>query len=670
MDLELSPDDISALESRTEGWVAGLQLAGISMQGIEDKASFIQSFTGSHQFVMDFLVEEVLENQSESVKSFLLQTSILKRLCGPLCDAVLDKDTNSGQKTLEYLEQNNLFLIPLDNERRWYRYHHLFADILKQRLAQSSTPTVNYDVLHTRASVWFENNGLEIEAFEHAVAANDLERAERIVEGDGIPLHFRGKGSYVLRWLESLPRTELTTKPSLQVMYASALLFVGRHTAVEQELQIAEASLQAAKENDKSRDLIGRIAAIRATLAVISNDVETIIAHALHAQEHLHANNKLFRSIATWSLGVANQFTGDSQAASEAFEKTIAIGGKTIYTIAATINLGLIQEKDTKLSLATTNFKNAIEMGGDPPQLITCEAYLGLARIYYEFNNFDSAQKNAQQGLHLMEQMEKIDSFASYGILLSKLLLARGDISGAVNILNEAEVYVLNHNFEFRMPDVAAAQVLALLPQGDLTTAANLAKKYELPFSLARVHLAEGDPNAALAVLEPLHQQMDTTVWRNEQLKMMILTAVAHYHQGNKNEAVHTLGNAMALTEREGYIRSFVDEGKVMEALLSEAIAQGVMPGYSSKLLEVIKSKKETLVEPPIQPLINPLSKRELEILALIAAGLKNKEIAEKLFVSINTILYHTKNIYNKLGVNKRTLAILKARELNLLQEE
>src|SRR5258708_6191405 len=249
MGLTLSAENIDALERRTEGWIAGLQLAAISMQGHLDPTSFISWFTGSHHFVLDYLVEEVLQQQSESVQTFLLRTSILDRLCGSLCDVVLLDATASGQATLEYLEHANLFIVPLDNERRWYRYHHLFADLLRQRLHQStaSSPGDERDGVaefHRRASQWYEDHSLALEAFHHAANANDVERAERLIEGEGMPLQFRGAGAPVLNWLESLPKTALDARPSLWGTYASTLLFGGKHTAVEHKLQAAEATLQ------------------------------------------------------------------------------------------------------------------------------------------------------------------------------------------------------------------------------------------------------------------------------------------------------------------------------------------------------------------------------------------------------------------------------------------
>ena len=277
MGLSLSAENIAALETRTEGWIAGLQLAAISMRGHQDVTSFIKSFTGSHHFVLDYLVEEVLQQQTASVQTFLLRTSILDRMCGPLCEAVIRAPAGSGQETLEYLEHANLFIVPLDNERRWYRYHHLFAELLRQRLHQSASSEDEEGGVteyHIRASVWYEDNGLEIEAFRHAAAANDIERAERLIEGKGMPLYFRGALAPLLSWLETLSTTVLDTWPSLWTTYASVSLATGQAAGIEQKLQAAEAALaaalQGAEPDDKTRDLIGRIAAIRATLAYLS----------------------------------------------------------------------------------------------------------------------------------------------------------------------------------------------------------------------------------------------------------------------------------------------------------------------------------------------------------------------------------------------------------------
>jgi LuxR family maltose regulon positive regulatory protein len=679
MGLNLEAQDIAALERRTEGWIAGLQLAAISLQGHQDATSFITSFTGSHHFVMDYLLEEVLHQQSESLQTFLLRTSILDRLCGSLCDAVLLNPAVSGRATLEYLEHANLFLVPLDNERHWYRYHHLFADLLRQRLHQRGVSSTGDEVgdvteLHSRASVWYEDHGLEIEAFHHAAAAHDVERAERLIEGKGMPLQFRGAGTPVLNWLESLPRTALDARPSLWVTYASTLLFGGQHTTVEQKLRAAEAALQGTEPDDRTRDLVGRIASMRATLAVIQHDGETITTQSRRALEYLHPDNLPVRTATTWTLGYAYQLQGDRAAASQAYTEIISIGksfGNSIYTTAATINLSQLQEADNQLSLAVESYRRSLQLAGDPPQHMACEAHLGLARVFYEWNDLDAAQQHGQQCLQLARQI-LVDTFASYQVLLARLKLAQGDVSGAVAVLDEAEAFVRRHRFAFRMPEIAAAQVLLLLHQGHLAAAAHLAQAHDLPMSQARVHLAQGDPSTALARLLPWRQYVEAKGWADERLKVMVLQAVALYMNGEKDKAIQLLSDALALAAPGGFIRLFVDEGPPMAHLLSEAASLGMMPDYTRKLLAVLetdvqKRENTSSLPPPVQPLIEPLSPRELEVLHLMAAGLSNQEMCERLFLALSTVKGHNRTIFGKLQVQRRTEAVARARELGLL---
>ena len=682
MGLSLSKEDIAALETRTEGWIAGLQLAALSMRGLADATSFIKSFTGTHHFVLDYLVEEVLGQQSESVQTFLLRTSILERLCSPLCDAVVSDPSASGQETLEYLERANLFLVPLDDERRWYRYHHLFAELLRQRLHQSAASSMGDEVrnvaeLHIRASRWYEDNGWEIEAFQHAASANDVERAARLVEGEGMPLIFRGAVAPVLTWLQSLPTRELDARPSLWVMYASSLLFVSQTTGVEEKLQAAEAAPQGAAPDEKSRDLIGHVAAIRATLAVIQQDVETIIAQSRRALEYLHPDNLPVRTATTWTLGNAYQLRGDRAAASQAYSEAIAISeaiGHSIITIMATTGLGNVQEAENQLHLAAQTYRRVLQLAGDPPLPVACEAHLGLARIAYEWDDLDAAQKHGQHGVQLARQIENTDRFVACEVFLARLKLARGDMAGAADVLDAAGQSVRQHNFVHRMPDVAGAQVLTLLRQGNLEAAAHLAQTHQLPISQARVNLARGDPSTALAVLEPLRRQADAKGWADERLKVMVLQAVAHHAHGENNKAVHLLGDALALAEPGGFIRTFVDEGIPMARLLSEAAAHGVMPDYAARLLVVLEAEAQMSEDrsylpsaPTAQSLTEPLSQRELEVLQLIAQGLSNREISERLFLALITVKGHNRNIFRKLRVRRRTEAVARARQIGLL---
>ncbi|MBT6612955.1 MAG: AAA family ATPase, partial [Deltaproteobacteria bacterium] len=446
MGLDLAEEEISALETRTEGWIAGLQLAAISMQGHKDTAGFIKSFTGSHHFVMDYLVEEVLRQQPDSVQTFLLHTSILDRLCGPLCDAVLLDPSVSGKETLENLELANIFIIPLDNERCWYRYHHLFADLLRQRLHQSTASSLENGMkdtteLHKRASYWYEHNGLENEAFQHAVAANDVEQAARLVEGEGVPLHYRSTIAPVLNWLISLPATVLDARPSLWVMYASALAMNGQLTSVEPKLQAAESALRSFKPDDKTSNLVGHIAAIRATLASMQNQADSIIFQARRALKYLHPDNLAVRTVPSWALGYAYQLQGNRSAAIQAYSEAILNSqavGYNMITIMAMTGLASIQESENQLFLAAESYQRVLQLVGDPPMSTACEAHLGLARISYEWNDMDAAKRHAEQSIQLGRQVENLDTPAAGEILLARLKINKGDVNGATALLKSA----------------------------------------------------------------------------------------------------------------------------------------------------------------------------------------------------------------------------------------
>ncbi len=680
MGLHLSAEDIAALERRAEGWIAGLQLAALSMQGQQDATGFIRSFTGSHHFVLDYLLEEVLGQQPEHIQTFLLRTSILDRLCGPLCDAVMLDASASGQATLAYLERANLFIVPLDNERRWYRYHQLFADLLRLRLHQSIASSPGDEgksiaELHIRASQWYEDHDLELEAFHHAAAAHDVERAARLVEGKGMPLYFRGAVAPVLHWLESLPKTVLDARPALWVMSASLLLVNGQATGVEEKLQAAEAALQGSEADDTTRNLLGEIAASRATLALARYQVAPMLAQSRRALEYLHPTNLSSRTTAHWTLGVAYNLQGDRAAARRAYTEAIALSqavGKSFTTILATLGLGNIQEADNQLSLAGETYRRVLQLLGDQPLPLAGEAHLALARICYEWNDLDAALAHGRQSLQLARQFDRaIDRFVLCEVLLARLQLAQGDLTGAGALLAEAGQSARQQNFVDRLPEVAAAQVLLLLRQGHLAAATHLAQAHELPLSQARVHLAQGDPSAALAVLQSWRRQVEAKGWEDERLKVLVLQAVALQAHGEQDQAVHLLCDALAMAEPGGFIRLFVDEGRPMVHLLSQAAALGRMPDYIGKLLAVFVAEEQKSEDPasrpPAQPLLEPLSPRELEVLHLMAQGRSNQEISERLFLALSTVKGHNRNIFGKLQVQRRTEAVARARELGLL---
>jgi LuxR family maltose regulon positive regulatory protein len=693
MGLQLAAAEIAALESRTEGWIAGLQLAALALQGNpagqeqQDAAGFIHAFSGSHHFVLDYLLEEVLHRQPEEVQLFLLRTSILNRLCGPLCDAVVLNATVAGAETLAYLERANLFIIPLDGVRRWYRYHHLFAELLRQRLQQRLAPIAGTGAadaaeLHIRASQWFEENGLELEAFHHAAAAGDIERAARLAEGRGMPLLFRGAVAPVLNWLAALPAAALDARPALWVMYASALLFVNQIIGIEEKLQAAEAALSAVTPAvapavtpaDKIRDLIGHIALIRATVAVTQHQTEIIVAQSHRALAYLHPGNLPMRTATTWTLGYAYQLEGNRVAAGKAYGEAIAASqaiGHFIITLMATIGLGHIQQADNQLGLAAETYRHVLKLAGEPPLPVACQAHLGLGQLCYEWNDLAGAEQHGQQSLLLARQIEKTDRFVASQVFLARLKIAQGDLAGASTLLAQADHFVRQHQFVHQMAEVAAAQVQTLLRQGHVTTAAQLAQLHELPLSRARVHLAQGETAAALAVLESRRRQTEEKGWADERLAVMVLQAVAQQAHGEAEKALQLLGDSLALAEPGGFVRLFVDEGSPMVHLLSAALAQGMMPAYAGKLLAALEAEaqKEKAAPhlPQALPPTEPLSQRELDVLRLIAQGLSNQEIGERLFLALDTVKGHNRRIYDKLQVQRRTEAVARARALNLL---
>jgi LuxR family transcriptional regulator, maltose regulon positive regulatory protein len=683
MGLSLTADEVAALEARTEGWIAGLQLAAISLQGHPDATSFITSFTGSHHFVMDYLVEEVLHRQPIPIQTFLLRTSILDRLCGSLCEAVVGDPMAPGQTTLQYLEHANLFIVPLDDERRWYRYHHLFAELLRARLRQSlaSSPgeaQSELNALHLRASHWYEAQGLSLEAFHHAAAAQDIDRAARLLESRGIPLHYHGTVMAILDWLASLPESELIARPSLLVRYAGLILVSGQTSGVEEKLQVAEAALSRAEEDDTTRDLMGQIATARATLALGQYQIEPMLAQSRCALEYLRPNNLPYRITAQWTLGFAHFLQGDRAAARRAYTDALALSqapGGSIFTFMATIGLGAVQESENQLHFAAETYRHVLRLAGDMPPPIIYEAHLGLARICYQWNDLEAAERHGLQSHYLARQYEgRLDRVIVCEVFLAHLQLAQGDVAGAAAILAASGQSARRQNFVSRLPEIAAAQVLTFLRQGNLAAAAHLAERYNLPLSQARVDLAQGDPGAALAVLAPWRQHVEAKGWTDERLKVLVLQALALQAQGDIDRAVDVLGDALALAEPEGFIRTFVDEGAPMARLLAATAARGILPDYIGTLLaawDAETEKREVTsrlsTASPAQPLIEPLSRREVEVLRLIAQGLSNQEISERLFLALSTVKGHNRTIFGKLRVQRRTEAVARARELGLL---
>ena len=681
MDLGLSTGDVNALETTTEGWVAGLQLAAISLRGHEDAAGFIRSFSGSHRFVLDYLVEEVLARQPPAVGEFLLRTSILDRLCGPLCDAVTLDPSTPGQQTLEHLEHANLFIVPLDSERRWYRYHHLFRDLLRQRLGQSE-PDAVVDELHARASLWHEDNGLDLEAFRHAAAGHDIERAERLIMGHGPSLQISDTFVAADAWISSLPVETLDARPSLRIVYAQVLLASGRTVGFEETLAAAEATLDMRADDEPTRDLPGQIAALRSILAFLQRRTDDFIVESQRARKLLRSDD-LTRAFVAWASGYAHEVSGERAEARRAYGGAVSMSRATGYRFGemnASIGIARMQETDNELRLAAETYEETIRCAADLPWSWISDAHLGLGRILYEWNDLDAAWERGQKGLGVARRLQNTDRPAACLVLLAHVKLAQGELAEAARILAEAERSVHEHDFVGEAPGVAAVRATISLRTGDADGAARLAEEFDLPLVRARVCLARGGADAALSALDPYRRQAESRGWLDDRLRALVLQALAHRAAADTGEAVSLLGEAMEIGEPEGFVRLFVDEGPPMARLLREAAAAGLRREYCLRLLGAFSTDATGAGRGAPAPhggrpagasvLADPLSKRELELLELLAEGLSNQDIAERLFLSPLTVKVHVRNIYSKLDVSSRTQAVARARMLGILSTE
>ena len=673
MNVNISAEHVQALESRTEGWIAGLQMAALSMQGHQgDMQAFITSFTGSHRYVLDYLLEEVLHQQPDDIQTFLLATSILERLSGPLCDAILECEAGVSQGTLGFLERANLFMVPLDNERRWFRYHHLFAELLKQRLQQSVSVQDVY-AYHQRASEWFEANGYEVDAFQHAAASQDIARTVALIEGNGMPLHFRGAAVTVRNWLDTLDPAVMNDWPILWTTYASVTLVGGDAQNTEPKLQAAETSLQTRSETPETRDLQGRIAAIRATLAAEQRNSRAIIEQSRVALELLHADNVPFRTSTLWKLGFAYQLEGKREAAREAFHEVITIGeasGNVVFTRLALVGLGVLQEEAAQLLMAGQTFARALE-GTDALPLTTAllEARVGLARVYYEQNALAEAEAQLAFVARRAWQLDHAEAVLDAKILQAHVHMARGDLTAAQASLDDAQTHLHTRKFTHCLPDLMNAQVRYYLQGNDLNAAKKIASEKDTPLGYIRVLLASGASSKALSSLGFLQSDYTAKDMQKSLLTVCVLKALAVFEQGDHESALALLNDALVQSQAQGIVRPLLDEGARSIALLRFAATWENVHPYVTVLLDVTQQEDETPQVPTQQmnALIEPLSERELEVLRLIAEGLSNREISKRMFRALDTIKGHNRNIFSKLQVQNRTQAVARARELNLL---
>ncbi len=677
MALGLTEPQVRALDARTEGWPAGLQMAAVSLAGQSEADKFIQAFTGSHRLVLDYLLEEVLQRQSAQVQAFLMNTSILDRMCPELCDAVMQQQI--GRDVLRYLELSNLFVVPLDDERRWYRYHHLFGAMLQQRLRETQAlATLSH--LHLRASAWYEAQGMVRQALHHAVAAGDTPRAMEVVQGKGMPLYFLEDAEPVLQWLQDQPPAFRDAHPPLWLMLAWSYLATSLHSEMRAPMIGAEAAIEAAARHPSSQNWRAELNAVRAWEAVARGDVATIEREAVLALQGLPADNPAVRTAAHCALGVAHQFKGDRQAAKQVYGEVLAMAdacGNRMIAVVASIALGHLQEADNHLHLAVRTYERALQTLGDQPHGVACEVHLGLARIRYEWNDLDAATAHAHKSSRLAAVLE-CDPGLGADVLLAQILLARAETDAAMRLLTKTSTAAQTKSQHGGRLAIAQAQVQALLQTGEVIAAAQIAQDPALPLAQAWVLLARGQALQAHECLNAFLATARESAPASEVLRALLLNALALDAFDPSELALTVLEEAMALAEPQGCVRAFVDLGGPMQRLLSKA-TQGVRPRYTALLLEAIQVQLSALApveapakaqEPPdsaIRAMAEPLSPRELQILTLICKGLSNQEIGEQIFLSLSTVKWHNQNIFDKLDVQRRTEAVARARELNLL---
>jgi len=702
MGLKLTARDVAALEGRTEGWIAALQLAALSMQGRDDVAGFIAGFAGDDRYVVDYLAEEVLARQSGRVQTFLLQTSILGRLSGPLCDAVTGQGGSKGM--LEALDRGNLFLVSLDDRRRWYRYHHLFADVLQARLLDEQTDQV--PDLHRRASEWYEQNGELSEAIGHALAAGDFERVADLVEL-AIPAMRRTRQEARLRgWLEVLPDEVIRVRPVLSVYFAGTLLISGELEGVEGRLRDAERWLESAAgdrdegqvqsagmivaDEEEYRRLPATIELYRAGQALARGDAPGTVRHAERAIELALDDDHLCRASAAGLLGLVYWGSGDLEAGHRAYSACVEglrQAGFVADILGCSIALADIRSTQGRLGAALRTFEQALQLAGGQGGSVlrgTADMYVGMSEIARERDDLRAAEQLLLRSQELGEQSGLPQNRYRWRVAMARVREAEGDLGGALDLLNEAERLYVSDFFPNVRP-VPALRARVWIAQGRLGEALGWAGEQGLSvddnlsylrefehITLARLLLAryvgeraERSAQEAAQLLERLLLAAEAGGRTGRVIEILVLRALAHQALGDIPAALGFLDRAVMLAEPEGYIRVFADEGPPMTSLLRAAAKQGARRDYVRRLLAA--AGRTAYNGPTEQALIEPLSERELDVLRLLGSELDGPAIARELMVSLNTVRTHTKNIYSKLAVTNRRAAVRRAAELNLL---
>ncbi|MGE5222163.1 MAG: LuxR C-terminal-related transcriptional regulator, partial [Omnitrophica WOR_2 bacterium] len=746
MDLGLADEQIAAIEQTTEGWVAGIQLAAIvlqshlSMQHKKDIPGFIRSFTGRQRYIFDYLAQEVLSQQPEPIQHFLLATSILERLNGPLCDHLLRSERepfNTGAHRpsaaiLESLEQANLFIVPLDEERQWYRYHHLFAEFLENQLELKAGPA-EIAAFHQGASQWYEQNHFISEAISHAVQAGDFDRAVYLVLQVGPELFDHSELITLMDWIGAIPGKYVRRHPDLQMLYCWALLATSQFGKVEQQLQEAEQELGITVSSGEGRTYLSasqrgalaEIACLRANVAFHHLDMPSVLALSNQALAFLGNDVETgplqprtnLLSVVAFNTALVHEFGGDIQAAIEDFARTLVYSqqmNNRHLALMAYSHLGKLQAFQGHLIQAAQTYRQALQTSGKAAERTSLSSglvYAGLGNIYYEWNKLDNAAEHLNKGVEFGRLWANLETLLSGYTGLAYLNAAQGDLEAALANLDALLSFIETHQPQWNLSVIEAHRAVLQARAGELAAAEGWRQTLlwdideEIPFEreeeitlLVKVLLASGKYAEASQWTSRLLAREELASNQGRLIEVLALQALVAQAQGETEKAFSSLERALTLAEPEGYLRLFLDEGESMQRLILDfrnRVANDIsgrekLLGYMDKLISAFSTPamkvSKTVIKPaagqktpvresvespqqaPVNSTSRPLSAREAEVLHWMAHGLTNQQIADILFVSLNTVKTHVKNILSCLEVQNRTQAIARARELGILE--
>ena len=688
--LGLSDEEILSVDSKVEGWIAGLQLLALSLQGRTDIPGFIKDFHANNRYIADYLMEEVLNRQSKKTQDFLLHTSILDRLSGPLCDSVTGQ--SGGQQMLVRLDKANLFIFPLDKERTWFRYHRLFSDLLQQRLL--TTQKERCAQLHNRASVWFEEKGFKEDSIKHALAGKNFKRAAELIERIAENSWDRGQQTKFMFWMNRLPKDFWTTKPQLYIYFARALIYHGQLDAAEKSLQEGQTAIQKKGDSVKQKELKGRLAAISAILAAFRGDIQGNIQHSRRAVESLNKKDLMWRSVAATTLGMAYGWSGigDMMAARHAFSYARTVSkeaGNTYYETFAELCLASVDGLQGRFEKALATFQKLIEEAeslnlGRTSQ--TGTIYGSLANIVIERGYFEEGMQLLRKGLDITEAGRDVVALSSNRLVMAYALFFKREYTEVEKILKRIEKDKTNIGIPMWMRHVVTTlrariwqesgnkgAVVRWIKERELSPEDNITYRREVEYSVLVRHLiAQKRYEEAENLLSRLIQNSVNDTRIVSSIQWRLLKVVNAHTQGEMESAEEELRKALYLAEPGGIVRSIIAEGRAVSELIEKIYEEEKSGREKAKIsipLPYLKKLrlafKET--EPIKKKTEDKLSERELEVLHLIADGYTYQEIAQRLFISLNTVRTHTKNIHSKLGVHNRTMAIKRAKELGWL---